>query len=175
MKVELAYAEALFLFGRSMQYGRVTEDQRKSGSINWATLQIREQDVLSLFRSLRKHARHLGGVSYKLGPDDEREWDSWTLALQMNDDVRDGAFWILLDALDMQSPNKVSVQAADLIAWPIAEKIRRVKSLRRELKIEDAPRQKIEDDPEPANRLALVTEPENVAKAGADGHASVKP
>jgi len=66
--------------------------------------------------------------------------------VNLHDDDRVGAFWVLLSALDPNSTLKQPVEIKDDIIWPIAEELKMVKRLRKDLGLEDAKKIVIEMD-----------------------------
>jgi hypothetical protein len=151
MKVTLGLHEVKNLFVLSGNYGVVTKEMQSKGGEWWAEISGRETDVLRFWNKLKTVARRTDR-GWEFGPEDVPS--DWSCEMKLDDEEREGAYLVLLSALDPRSPLKTTVGVAADVVWPVARKIRRESALKKELKIVDYKRPKIEDDPEPESNGA---------------------
>lgn len=158
MHVRFTQSEATYFLAVSAQYGRVQIDPQTGkvqGDGDWAESALKEQSVLAFYKRMRKLATKTPN-GYRFGPETPDE--NWALDISLHDEERDGAFFVALALLDPRSKTKAQVSFADEIVWPIVEKIKRLKAVRKELKLDETKPKRYEDDPDP--KLAKVEDEE---------------
>lgn len=149
MKIELTLQEVRWVFTAIANYGAVSKEEAARGG-EWHIERVaREQDVARVWKKVKTLAKKTGPLAWEVGPKSKDEEDGITYTLSLDDADRDGVLWLLLAALDPRSPSKGLVITLEEIVWPLAQKIRREKWLKKELKFADHKRIKIDDDPEP--------------------------
>lgn len=148
MEVKLTLWEARNLFNLAGNYGIVTQAHGGKQDPYWAARAWKEQQIVKLWSKLKSLATQLPGNSWRIGPENpEKENGTLEYELNLHDDDRDAAFYVLSAALDPRSPLKQPISVQEDIIWPIADKIRKRNALRRELKLHETKPEKIEDDP----------------------------
>ncbi len=73
------------------------------------------------------------------------------IEIRLNKDAEDGAFWCLLMAIHPESPVVSPVSQQVGVVWPLIERLRLKGALLQVIGLSDAPRRRIDLDPEPEN------------------------
>jgi len=146
MTIKLTVAEGRVLMNLMASYGAALRFQNErnpmQSDIPWPDLSAREDLVGMAWKLLKKSSERSGESGWLFGGLKAEKDAVVTLAL--HDDEKDGIYWTLLSGLDPRSLNKQPISVAEDYLWPIAEKIKAVPPLRKDLKLNETKKQKIE-------------------------------
>lgn len=162
-KVTITCEEGNFLIRMSAGFG-LPEKLGETQKYSVAERACAGEEVRKLFKELKKHSPMTKKPERWIlfGPEDNfREIKGedgnigWRMAnlneeveIELNADAMSGAVWCMVLALHPMSPVVKSVGQQEDIIWPLAEKLKKVKVLREEIKLADAKPRRWKDDDE---------------------------